>query len=236
MVEKYGFVYIWYDKKKRRFYIGSHWGTLDDGYVCSSSWMKKTYKIRPLDFSRRILSIITDRKELLVKEELWLGKIKDHELGKRYYNLKNTNIGHWSTDEDSLKKIRQKLSEKHKGRVYKSGWHLTEEQKQHLSRMNKGRPINYTRSEETRKKISNNNKRLQRERRIGNHKPHSDATKQKMSDNNAMKNPTHIQKVKDSKKGIRWLCMGENKKMAVPGTEKYTTLISIGYMEVANVY
>ena len=29
-MEKHGFVYIWFDRKHRRFYIGSHWGTEDD--------------------------------------------------------------------------------------------------------------------------------------------------------------------------------------------------------------
>ena len=35
---KYGFVYIWYDRKHHRYYIGCHWGTIDDGYICSSNW------------------------------------------------------------------------------------------------------------------------------------------------------------------------------------------------------
>lgn len=28
--EKYGFVYIWFDKKHKRFYIGCRWGTEND--------------------------------------------------------------------------------------------------------------------------------------------------------------------------------------------------------------
>lgn len=44
MTEKYGFVYIWRDKKHNRYYIGCHWGTTDDGYICSSPWMKQAYK------------------------------------------------------------------------------------------------------------------------------------------------------------------------------------------------
>lgn len=54
-MEKYGFVYIWYDRKHKRYYIGAHWGHENDGYVCSSSWMKKAYKNRPEDFKRKIL-------------------------------------------------------------------------------------------------------------------------------------------------------------------------------------
>lgn len=31
-MDKYGFIYIWFDKKKRRFYIGCHWGHENDNY------------------------------------------------------------------------------------------------------------------------------------------------------------------------------------------------------------
>lgn len=90
-----GFVYIWYDSKHKRFYIGSHKGSLDDGYISSSSWMKSSYKRRPHDFKRRILkrSYFQDRKDLLDEEQKWLNLIKDEELGKRYYNLKKNAFG-----------------------------------------------------------------------------------------------------------------------------------------------
>ena len=59
-MEKYGFVYIWYDRKHRRYYIGSHWGTENDNYICSSHWMIKSYKRRPEDFRRKIIKIISN--------------------------------------------------------------------------------------------------------------------------------------------------------------------------------
>lgn len=90
MTEKYGFVYIWFDKKHRRFYIGSHWGTEIDGYLCSSRWMRRSYKRRPEDFKRRIIArVYTNRKDLLLEESRWLQLIPDAELGQRYYNLNN---------------------------------------------------------------------------------------------------------------------------------------------------
>ena len=93
-MEEYGFVYIWYDKKHKRYYIGSHWGTEDDGYICSSSWMKQAHKKRKIDFKRRILeTYILDKKKLLIQEEKWLSLIKDNEIGKRYYNLKKCAMG-----------------------------------------------------------------------------------------------------------------------------------------------
>lgn len=96
-MEKYGFVYIWRDRKHKRYYVGSHWGTETDGYVCSSPWMMKAYKRRPLDFKRKILArVYTTRSELLQKEYYFLTMIKDHEIKERYYNLNTKSTGHWS--------------------------------------------------------------------------------------------------------------------------------------------
>lgn len=95
MQEKYGFVYIWFDRKHKRYYLGSHWGFENDGYICSSNWMRDSYKRRPEDFKRRILAIIkTNREDLYEKEFTFLKLIKDEELGKRYYNKNNKYILH----------------------------------------------------------------------------------------------------------------------------------------------
>jgi len=111
-----GFVYIWFDRKHKRYYIGSHWGDQNDGYICSSDWMKKAYKRRPDDFKRRILKIvITNRQDLLNEENRWLSMIKKEELKIRYYNHHNTEFGHWSTDEKRRAEIGQKISKTNKG-------------------------------------------------------------------------------------------------------------------------
>jgi len=103
-MEKYGFVYIWYDRKHKRYYIGCHWGTEDDGYICSSRWMRATYKRRPEDFKgpRILKCIYTNRQDLLEEEYRWLSMIKDEELRVRYYNLRNHYFGHWTTESDKL--------------------------------------------------------------------------------------------------------------------------------------
>lgn len=108
---KTGFVYIWHDRKHRRYCIGSHWGREDDGYICSSRWMRNAYKRRPEDFRRRILARIdSDRGDLLAEEHRWLQMISGEELGGRYYNLTNHLNGHWSTDNEKTLTVRQKLS------------------------------------------------------------------------------------------------------------------------------
>jgi hypothetical protein len=230
MREKYGFVYIWFDRKHKRFYIGSHWGFVDDGYVCSSSWMKQAYERRPGDFKRRVVKTNIPRENILTEEQRWLSKIPKDQLGKRYYNLKNDCLFHWTADPGKRLTVGQKISKANTGRKVTWAKPLTEEHKQKLSAYWKGKPKNYTRTKETRAKISDNNKRLQAEGRIGmSGKQHSEATKQKMSQNNAMNNPINRQKVIDAKKGIRWLINGTTKKMATPGTEKFNELLSLGY-------
>lgn len=122
-MEKYGFVYIWYDKKHKRFYVGCHWGTIDDDYICSSTWMNNSYKRRPQDFKRRILKSNLTREFLLEEEHKWLQLIKEEELGKKYYNLHRHHFGHWSIDQRTHLTVRQKLSEAskklHQDPIYK---------------------------------------------------------------------------------------------------------------------
>ena len=89
-MEKYGFVYEWYDKKRDMKYIGCHWGYDGDGYICSSNRMRDAYRRRPKDFTKKILKTGIERKSLLVEEYKWLKQIPNEELGVKYYNLKNT--------------------------------------------------------------------------------------------------------------------------------------------------
>ena len=229
--DKYGFVYIWRDKKHGRYYVGCHWGTEDDGYICSSRWMRQAFRRRPGDFKRRVIDrIYTSRKELLDVEGKWLGLISEQELGKRYYNLTNHTNGHWTSDPDKRLTVGQKISNANKGREVTWAKPCTEERKRYLSEVQKGQPKNYVRSEETRAKIAANSRRLQAERRVGMHgRQHSEDTKKRMSENNAMHNPIHRQKVAAAKKGIRRMTNGVDKKMAVPGTEKFDQLVALGY-------
>lgn len=112
MSNTYGFVYLWRDRKHKRYYIGSHWGAEDDGYICSSRWMRKAYRRRPEDFKKRriIARIYTNRKDLLDEEYRWLQMIKPEELGKRYYNLGNHFQNHWSADSKNHMTTTEKMA------------------------------------------------------------------------------------------------------------------------------
>jgi hypothetical protein len=110
MQEKYGFVYIWFDRKHKRYYIGMHWGTEDDGYVCSSNWMRDAYKRRTTDFKRKILErVYTNRNDLYHREKYWLSLIKENELKVRYYNLSKNVNDTWLNEENIISR-KEKIS------------------------------------------------------------------------------------------------------------------------------
>lgn len=82
-----GFIYIWRDKIRNMYYVGSHDGTIDDGYISSSHWLTAEVRYRPEDFKRRILKYV-DLPNLKLEEYKFINLIKDDEFGKKYYNLK----------------------------------------------------------------------------------------------------------------------------------------------------
>jgi hypothetical protein len=152
MQEKYGFVYVWFDKKRNMYYVGCHWGTENDGYICSSNRMRNAFRRRPKDFRRKIISrIYTNRSDLLEKEFEWLSLIKKEELGKRYYNLRNHKFMDWHSDPVKSISVKEKISKSLSGR---KGWSPNEEQKRKISEALMG----HTHSEETKKKISESKK------------------------------------------------------------------------------
>ena len=109
MIEKSGFVYIWYDRKRKMYYIGCHWGKENDGYICSSNRMRDAYRRRPEDFKRRIIERNIERNILLEKEHKWLSFIQDDELSKKYYNLRKHKWGHWSSKKEKLSSVSEKV-------------------------------------------------------------------------------------------------------------------------------
>lgn len=82
------FVYLWHDKIRNMFYVGSHSGSVTDNYLSSSRWLSAEIRYRPKDFRRKILRLCETRSEALALEYSLISKIKEHEYGVKYYNLK----------------------------------------------------------------------------------------------------------------------------------------------------
>jgi len=203
-MEKYGFVYIWRDRKHNRYYIGSHWGTEDDGYVCSSPWMTQAYKRRPDDFRRKILGkVYSTRKDLLELEESFLSRIKEEEIGKRYYNLCRGGTGHWSAYPEKAKTLREKISHK----TTQAMWRDDVRDKYLKGLENRD---NRSSDPEVRKKRSKSAKQ----------------TLAKLTDEQRKEKTTEA---RDAILGSKILYKEGKMKKAKPGTEKWNLLISSGW-------
>lgn len=104
MKNYYGFVYEWTDAKNGFKYIGSHYGSTDDGYVSSNTIVNKIHKKRPHDLVRTILEYVyvDDKPKLYEIEQYYLDKISDNELYTsenrsngtyKFYNMKKIAVG-----------------------------------------------------------------------------------------------------------------------------------------------
>lgn len=89
-----GYIYLWFDSKRKMFYIGSHFGQVTDDYLCSNKRCKRAIKRRPDTFRFRVLEYCNvDEKSVRSIEEKWLQMINIEELGVKYYNLKRFATG-----------------------------------------------------------------------------------------------------------------------------------------------
>lgn len=162
MQQKCGIIYLWYDRKRKMFYLGAHWGSIDDGYICSSNRMRKAFRRRPQDFKRRVLETnILSKSEMFLREEKWLSLIKDDELGNRYYNLQK-HWKHWNCSNEKQLSVKQKISKSvkklHKNPIYREKFlegrkklpPRSKEAIEKTAKANRGKK----RSEETKRKIS----------------------------------------------------------------------------------
>jgi hypothetical protein len=89
MITNSSFVYCWTDHKKGKLYVGSHKGTADDGYICSSKYMLEEYYKRPEDFTRQIIA--EESFEDIRKLEVSILRGVDARINEDFYNQHNGN-------------------------------------------------------------------------------------------------------------------------------------------------
>ena len=137
-----GFVYRWYDNSNGMYYVGSHKGTVNDGYIGSGKRFSRAYSKRPECFTREILYVGEDYREL---EEFILDTI-DAKSNPAYYNLINGSFNCKFSKEQ-----REKISNSLRGKK------ASKEAREKMSASRTGEKNHFygrTHSEETRRKIS----------------------------------------------------------------------------------
>jgi len=183
------FVYCWTDHATNKLYIGWHKGSVDDGYVCSSKYMKEQYLNRPNDFTREIIA--TGSCKDMTNLETVLLRSADVRNDDQFYNRHNNDgfYRYGNHTEETKRKIskgntnkpRPDLSERNKtdqnpaklglcGRDTSKeknpmyGRNHTEETKEKIRNIHKGKKTGPV-SEETRKRMSEARKKYWAERK-----------------------------------------------------------------------
>ena len=196
------YVYLITNLILNKSYVGSKMcykdDPLNDDYWGSSRLLKEDFKIYGKEnFKKEILkSDYSDKISLLNGESEYI--LKFNTLAPNGYNrfLPNTNPGFHMGGSKASKETIQKLKDSHKGKIpWNTGKtnYLSEESRQKMSSHKLGKP----RSEETKKKISQNSIGF-----IGTH--HTEETKKKISKSNKGKkrSPEQLEKMRISHTGI----------------------------------
>lgn len=158
---KEAFVYCWTDHKKGMLYVGSHKGSTDDGYVCSSKYMMEEYNKRPEDFTRQIIA--EGKFEDIRNLEVAILTSVNAKLNEHYYNQHNGD-GKWYLKKHT-EEAKKKIGIAHRGK--KCPYNYEKNKKGH--------------SEETKKKISENHHDVSGSNNPMFGKKHSDEAKKQMS-------------------------------------------------------
>tara|TARA_R110000803_G_C11877359_1_gene309258 strand:+ start:21 stop:572 length:552 start_codon:yes stop_codon:yes gene_type:complete len=107
-----GFVYRWYDTSNCKFYIGSHKGNPNDGYLGGGVLFRRAYTKRPESFIREIMYTGINYREY----EQTILDYEDAASSNEFYNLVNQAWG--GSPKGIAKKLstRLKMSEASKGK------------------------------------------------------------------------------------------------------------------------
>jgi len=177
-MKKFNYIYLITNKINGKIYVGKHsTNNLDDGYMGSGVVIKKAINKYGIEnFTKDYLAFCDTENKLNWFEKFYIKKYKARETG---YNLTDGGDGvlGWHHSEETKEKLRKPLSEstKQKLRDFNIGLHhseetkikmhnshigktFSEEHKQHISNVRKGKASEPHRSERTKFKISNNMK------------------------------------------------------------------------------
>lgn len=103
-IDYFGFIYKWTNNRNKKYYIGSHHGPTDDGYIGSGIWFRRAYNTEPTEFTREILEYITsnDPQLTLEVEQRYLTEICEVGNKDKCYNISRKSGGGWQLHAKSL--------------------------------------------------------------------------------------------------------------------------------------
>lgn len=141
------FVYCWTDIKTNKLYVGSHKGSLDDGYVCSSKYMMSEYRKRSVDFIRQIIASGTHIEMRNLEHKIL--EAVDAAANDDFYNACNGNSkfyhkgkrGPWSLErrqQASIDRKGRKISKEHAEKLH-AGRRKSKNSKEHAEAIRKAR-------------------------------------------------------------------------------------------------
>jgi hypothetical protein len=134
MQNKIGIVYKWENIDNQKWYIGSHYGKLDDGYIGSGKVFQNAYAKNQ---NKMIRSILYTGQDFRQAEEFFLLYL-DAARDRQSYNMKNTALGGGPTVENMSIETRQRISDALRNRVRKP---FSEETKNKISATLTGRKV-----------------------------------------------------------------------------------------------
>jgi hypothetical protein len=124
----FGFVYLWYDTKHKKFIIGSHHGSIHDGYTTSTGGVhvKRIFNARPETMKRKILAYnpVDCLKATKDLEQRYLDMRPSIGDNPKYYNINPNAVGgvggwgHVNSDPDRVNPMkRPEVREAHAQRM-----------------------------------------------------------------------------------------------------------------------
>lgn len=141
----YGFVYLWYDTKHKKFIIGSHHGSTEDGYITGTGGVhvQRIFSKRPETMKRKILAYNCDDcvKTTRQLEQYYLDLRPNIGSNPKYYNINNTawgGVGGWDHVNNNPNKVNPMSTKEGKDHHKKRMREIVDKDPHYFSRHNLG--------------------------------------------------------------------------------------------------
>lgn len=127
-----GFIYEWTNKKNGMKYLGSHVGTIDDGYIGSGKrFLNAVSKYGIEMFDREIVEYVTEAQNVFAREQHYLDE-RGCAKRKKYYNISPTACGGDTGAGDKISATKKKMFSSGEIVIHNKGIPMLEERKERM--------------------------------------------------------------------------------------------------------